>query len=895
VLGASSSKGLSVPHFTTVRSFFRNLFRSRGIETDLNEEVRAHLAMLIDENLRQGMSPDQAQRAARIELGGIEQLKEQVREQRLGNWLHSVFSDCRFALRQLRKSPAFTAVAILTLALGIGANTAMFSLVNSVLFRPLPYRAPEQLVWASDFMPRQQTSILLESDFYAWRARSHTFTDMAAYEAGDTFTLTGSGEPERLSAARATFSFFDVLGIAPQFGRTFRDEEDRPGAAGVALISDKLWRGRFASNPSILGQSIQLDSRLYTILGVLPGTFEFLDNAPADVITPFVLENREIGDQKAMRIVRIVGRLRPGITPSLATADLDAINQHLFATYPPVFAHMFQGAKAEVIPLREHLLGKSRPALLTLLGAVGFVLLIACANIASLQLARAVSREKEIAIRSSLGAGKWRVLRQLLTENVLLAFAGGFCGLLFSAWLIRVLVRLSPTDVPHLGLARLDLPVLLFTVSATSFAGLLFGIAPAIATLRPNLVGTLKESGVQSGVSRLVLRSQRFLVVAELAAALILLTGSMLLLRSFHCLASIPPGFEANGVFTARIPLPPSLYSSHEQQVAFFEQLIQRASAIPGVTSAAVASVLPLQGSNGSTSLELEGRPPELPGHAPAAEDVLISSKYFQALRIPLLSGTVPDAQTGENPVVVNQAFVRRFFPDDDPIGRRVLLGKGEYWTIVGVVADTRQFGLAAPVEPSVFVSFAKKMFPEMTIPELTLLLRTNGNPESLLPTVRSIVSNLDKDIPIYDVLTLQDLLRDQTASQRFSSLLLSAFALLAILLTCLGVYGVTAYSVNQRTREFGLRMALGALPGNIAFLILRQAAILTFLGVGIGIATSLALGKLISSMLFQVQPTDPISFFTVSVLLPAIILVACYLPARRATRIDPVVALRYE
>jgi putative ABC transport system permease protein len=886
-----------MPLFLKARSLLRNLFSSRRVETDLDREVRAHLEMLTEENIRAGMSQAEAQRSARIELGGIEQVKEQVREQRLGSLLHSVLSDCRFALRQLCKSPAFTFVAVLTLALGIGANTAMFSLVNSVLFRALPYRAPEQLVWASDFMPRQQASLVLESDFYAWRGQNHAFTDMAAYESGDTFTLTGSGAPERLGAARTTFSFLDVLGVVPQLGRTFRDEEDGPGASGVALISDKLWRQRFASNPFVLGQSLRLDGQLYNIIGVLPATFEFLDNSPADVITPFALENREIVDKRAMRVVRIVARLRPGITPVLAASDLDAVNQHLFAAYPPGFARMFKGAKAEIIPLRDRLLGKSRPALLMLFGAVAFVLLIACANIASLQLARAASRQKEIAIRSTLGAGKWRVLRQLLTENILLAFAGGLCGLLLSIWLIRILVRVSPTDVPHLSLARLDLRVLLFTLAATGLAGLLFGLVPAFASLRPDLVATLKESGTQSGAGRLAPRSQRFLVVAELAAALVLLTGSMLLLQSFHRLASIPPGFDADGVLTARIPLPPDLYSSHEQQAAFFQQLIQQTATIPGVASTAVASVLPLQGSNGATSVEIEGHPPELPGQAPSAEQVLISPDYFQALHIPLLSGTNLDSHSAQNAanIVVNQTFVKRFFPDQDPIGRRVLLGKGEYWTIIGIVGDTRQFSLAAPVSPSVFVSFTKKTFPEMTIPDLVLLLRTNGDPESLLPAVRSVVSNLDKDIPIYDVLTLQDLLREQTASHRFSSVLLSAFAFLAVLLACLGIYGVTAYSVSQRTREFGLRMALGGLPRTISFLILRQAAVLTLIGVIIGIAISLALGKFISSMLFHVEPSDPATYLLVSLLLPAISLLACCLPARRASRVDPMVALRYE
>jgi putative ABC transport system permease protein len=887
-----------MPLFLKARSFLRNLFATRRAEVDLNEEVHSHLEMLTDENIRAGMPPNEARRAARIELGGIEQVKEQVREERIGNWLQSVLADCRYALRQLRKSPGFTIVAVLTLALGIGTNTAMFFLVSSVLLRPLPYHSPDQLVWVSDFMPRQQDSIVLESDFFAWRAQNRVFNDMSAYEPGDTFTLTGSGEPQRLPAARTTFSFLDVLGVAPQLGRTFREDEDRPGAPGVALISDKLWRERFASSPSIVGQSMQLDSQLYTIIGVLPRTFEFLDNSPADVIAPFALENREIGDQKAMRIVRIVGRLRPATTPSLAAADLDAINQHLFAAYPPAFAHMFQGAKAEIIPLRERLLGKSRQALLVLFGAVGCVLLIAFANIASLQLARSVSRQKEIAIRTSLGAGKWRVFRQLLTENIVLAFAGGFCGLLLSAWLIRVLVQLSPTDVPHLSLARLDLGVLLFTLAATCLAGISLGLAPAVAALRSNLVDTLKESGAQSGGGRFAPSSQRFLVVAELAAALILLTGSALFLKSFHRLASVPPGFDSNGVFTARVPLPLDLYPSHEQQVAFFQQLVQQTAAIPGVTSGAVASVLPLQGSNGSTSVEIEGHAPELPGRAPAAEQVLIAPGYFQTLRIPVLSGTVFDPhnpENGANAIVVNQAFVKRFFPDQDPVGRRVLLGKEEFWTITGVVADTRQFGLAAPIKPSVFVSFSKKMFPEMTIPELTLLLRTNSDPESLLPAVRSILSNLDKNIPIYDVLTLQDLLHDQTASQRFTSLLLSAFAFLAVLLACLGVYGVAAYSVSQRTREFGLRVALGAEPGDISRLILRQTVLLTLVGMAIGTAAALALGRFISSMLFDVQPSDPATFLSVSFVLLAVILLACYIPARRAARVDPMVALRYE
>jgi putative ABC transport system permease protein len=867
--------------------------RAKRMLQDLDQEIRDHIEMATQENIDRGMSPTEARYAALRKFGNVTRVKEDVREVWSFIWLEQALQDIRFGVRVLCKSPAFTAVAVLTLALGIGTNTAMFSLVNSVLFRPLPYHAPEQLVWVSDFMPRQHGSYVIESDYYAWLAQNHVFTDVAAYDPADTVTLTNAGEPTRLHTAHITYNFLNVLGAPPRLGRSFREDEDRPGAPHVALLSDQLWRTRFAANPNILGRSLEFDGVLYSVVGILPPSFEFLDNSPADVLTPIALENHEMTMQKGMRIVNVVARLRSGVTSTTAAADIDAINQHLFSTYPPAFANMFQGARAEVIPVRERLLGKSRPALLVLLGAVAFVLLIACANIASLQLARAVSREKEIAIRGALGAGQSRVIRQLLTENALLAFVGGLCGLLLSSWLIHLFLRISPTDVPHLALARLDVRVLLFTFAATCLSGLLFGLAPTFAALRPKLVDSLKETGAQPGATRLGRRSQRALVVAELASALILLTGSGLLLKSFHRLAAIPPGFDANGVFTARISLPPNLYPSNAQQSAFFQQLIAQCSALPGVTSCGVTSGLPLQDSNNGTSVDLEGQAQAPLGLAPLTELARVSPGYFQALRIPLLDGAIFNSsspQSNANLLVVNQAFSRRFFPGQSPLGHRVLLGKTDYWTIVGVVGDTKQSGLAAPVEPRAFISVAREAFSEMAI-----VLRSNHAPESLVPAVCSIVSNVDKNLPLYDVLTMQDLLRDQTASQRFTLMLLSAFSALAVLLACLGIYGVTAYAVSQRTREFGLRMALGAQPKNILSLVLRQAAWVSIFGVLIGIAASLSLGKLIASMLFETQPTDPITFVTVSLLLLFVILLACYFPARRASQVDPIVALRYE
>jgi len=877
----------------TVYTRLRNLFHKNDLDRELSAELTAHLELNIADDLRSGMPPEEARRHALLKLGGLEQTKESIRDHRGIPQLETIVQDVRFSLRLLRKNPGFTTVAVLTLAIAIGANTAIFSLVSSVLLRPLPYPASDRLMWVSDYMPRQHSSLVIESDYYAWRSQNQAFHDIAAYEPGETLTLTGAGDPERLHGARTTYNFLDVLGVAPKLGRSFREEEDRPDAPGVVLLSDKLWRERFSADPAVIGRSIQLDGQLYTVTGVLPPQFEFLDNSRADLIVPSALENHEMTMQKGMRVVRVVGRLRDGMTPATAAVNLDAINQRLFAVYPAPFARMFQGARPEVVPLHERRVGNVRPLLLVLAGAVGFVLLIACANIASLQLARGVSREKEFAVRGAFGAGRRRLIRQRLTENLIIALAGGGCGLLLATGLIRILCQFSPVDVPHLSLAQLDSRVLCFTLATSCLAGLLFGLAPAFVSLRSQLVDALKNTGDQPGAGRLGRRSQGFLVVAELAAALVLSMGAGLFVRSFLRLASTSPGFDGADVLSVHISLPPNLYQTHEQQLSFFQQLDRRVAAIPGVEATGLATSLPLQGLDTSESMEIEGRPPELPGQAPKVDVTKISSGYFKTLRIPIVAGSLldtQDRQNASNALVVNQEFVRRFFPREDPIGKRVRIAREDWWTIVGVVGDAKQDGLGSQVRPQAFVSIGR-----WTSPDMTLAVWAKKSPQGLLSAVHSIVAGLDKNLPLYDVQTMEELLSAQTASQRFNTWLLSAFAFIAVLLSCLGIYGVTAYAVNQRTRELGIRMALGAAPRNVLQMILRQAAVLMCFGLALGTGISFALARFIESLLFEVRPADPVTYASVSLLLIAVVMIACYFPARRASRVDPMIALRYE
>jgi len=867
----------------------RFLWRGRSRRNkELQEEIQAHLTLAERDEMESGRTRNEAQVAARREFGNVSIAEETTRDMWGSRWLADFLQDVRFAVRTLRKSPGFTAVAVLTLALGIGANSAIFSIVNSVLLRPLPYREASRLVWVANDIPGQHASLAIESDYFGWRRLNHVFEDVAAYRPGETFTLTGGSEPEHIQAGRATYNFLDMLGVAPRLGRPFRPEEDRPGVAHVVLLADSLWRRDFSADAGILGRLIALDGEPYTVVGVLPPGFEFLDNSRADVLVPIALEHYEVAIDKPMGLVSVVGRLRAGINPTVAAADVDAINQSIWAIYPAPFAKMFRGARAQVVPVEERLVGKVRPALLVLLGAVGFVLLIACANVANLQLARAVSREKDIAIRGALGAGHWRESNQGVFREQL-----AHAGLLFAAWLITVLRVWGPADIPHLSAARLDPRVLFFAFVLSLLTGILFGLSPALSVLRVPILESLRESGTRSGTGLKVRRPHSFLMVAELAVALVLFVGAGLLIRSFIQLVSIPPGFDAQGVLTARVSLPLAVYRTPQQRTAFYRQLDERLAALPGVESAGLATILPLQGVNWGAAIEIEGRPRFNLDSGPPTEVAEVTPGYFSALHIRLLAGRLlnnRDTQDSAGAIVVNQAFVRSYFPDEDAVGRRMRLGGEDWSTIVGVIADSKQKGLAAAVEPEFFLPLTS-----WTAPIINLVLRTGNGPLALAPAVRTVVNEIDRNLPLFDVVTMDTLLAREVASQRFNAALLGAFAVFALLLAALGIYGVMAYAVGQRTHEIGVRMALGAAPRDVLKMVVARGVTLALAGTALGLAASFALTRFLHSLLYGIQPIDPVTFIAVTLILLGVAFLASWLPARRAMRVDPIVALRYE
>ncbi len=872
--------------------------RKRALD-ELDEDIREHIERETQDNVERGMTPEEARFAALRKFGNLTQIKEESREVWIWAWVEQLMQDVRYSLRILRKSPGFTIVAVLTLALGIGANSAIFSVVNSVLLRSLPYRDANRLVWISDDLPLQKMDAVFDADYFAWRKRCTSFEEMTAYGGGD-LALTGAGEAERINGVSATWTYLRTLGVAPQIGRDISAEEDRPNVAQVVLISDSLWRRHFSTDPGVVGQTITLDGSLYTIIGVLPRSFEFPDNRKAELLRPMAIEDSPITPGHPLTFVRIMGRLKSGVSTQAAAAELDAVTHPLHASWSNGFAEMFVNSRAQVITLQERLVGNVRRSLLVLLGAVGFVLLIACANVANLQLARAAFREKEIAVRAALGAGRWRLARQLLTESALMGIAGGVAGLALGAWLVALARHYGPRNIPHLDVTTLDGRVVIFTIAISLLTGILSGLAPIVSSFRVSLNESLTQGGTQGSAGRRVVRMQKVLMSIELAMALVLLIGAGLLARSFVRLVSIPPGFDPQGVTVAWIALPAKTYLTGDQQREFFSQFMERVRALPGASSSGLVASLPFEGSVRFAGLiQIEGHPAlqNAQGRFLHIAQNMVSPGYFSAMRIPLKEGRYIDTRDGATSpqtTVVNETFARRFFPNEDAVGRRIQFGRdsgtNKWLTIVGIVGDTKQDGIAAETMPENFFPLDQSPFPRMS-----LVIRSDASVTTLVAEVRAALASVDKNVPLSDEGAMEESLAARLATRRFNMALLLGFAMLALLLAAVGIYGVMAYAVGQRRQEIGIRMALGALPGNVQRMVLAQGARLALMGVVLGLGAGYALTRLMASVLFEVKPSDPVTFVGGAIVLFGVALVACWLPARRAMRVDPIVALRYE
>ncbi|MBE7499992.1 MAG: ABC transporter permease [Verrucomicrobiales bacterium] len=820
-------------------------------------------------------------------------------------------NDLKFALRQLLKHPGFTAVAVLTLALGIGANTAIFSVVNAVLLRPLPYPEPGQLVQLRADWSGQPSTVIGSATFVAVKAQSQSLARIAAYTGGD-MTLTGTGSAERIVAGAVTAEFFPLLGVQPALGRNFTREEDTPNGPRAVILGHGLWQSRFGGDADVLGRTITLNNASYTVVGILPARFQYPE--PFQLWTPLALGETGgtfVSYGEGMFLLKAIARLKPGVTLQQAQAELQIIAQRLqpggpTATPGGTPQPRGEGGEGEgegrgegaltLLGLHEQFVGDVKGALLVLLGAVTLVLLIACANVANLLLARAAARQREMAVRAALGAGRWRIARELLTQSLLLSLAGGGLGLLVAFWGVRALAQWSGASLPAMHGIGIDAWVLAFTLGVSVLTGLAFGLAPAVHAGRADVSATLKEAGRgDTGGHRPGFRHR--LVVSQVALALVLLIGAGLLIKSLARLMDVQPGFQAEGVLTLQVTLPEGQSSS--QNVHFVEQVVERLQALPGVQAAAATDSLPLTDYARITAVEIEGRPPidfsrARPGDVKPASRPTVTFDYFRALGIPVRSGrafTAQDARPAAGAVIVNEAFEKHHFPGESAVGKRVRLlagGEGRWQTVVGVVSDVRQSGLAGDVMPEVYS-------PELEDAggALSFVLRVTGEPAGLIPAVRRVVAEVEPNQPLHNVMTMEQRLADTTTSRRVNTALLGSFAAVALLLTVVGIYGVMSYAVTQRRREIGVRMALGAQRSEVLGLILRAGLRLTLRGAAIGLVGALAVTRYLSSQLYSVKATDPATFLGISVALTGVALLACWLPARRAARVEPVVALR--
>jgi putative ABC transport system permease protein len=866
----------------------RRLFHKSQAEKRLDQELRFHLERQVADHVAAGMNVEEARRSAQLEFGGLERVKEEVRDTRWETHLDNLFRDFRFALRMLRKSTGFAGVAIATLALGMGATTAIFSVVNAVLLKPLPFAQPERLIKLEERHPDWASPEFTYANFADVANSTRTLEKLAAYRSW-LFTLSGDGEPENVDGYRVSAQFFNVLGVSPQLGRTFLPEENRPGDDAVAVLSNGLWKRRFGSNPNIIGQTCKINGTPARIVGVMPASFRFPEDA--GLWMPLALDDTLLTNRRA-HLYTVIGRVRPEATLAQARAEGQSLAKAIDAQNKGVDPNW----TAYPSPFQERLVASVRLPILLLFCAVGFVLLIACANVANLLLARAAGRVKEIGVRIALGAGKARILSQVLTESIVLAVIGSVLGLIVANFALHAIIQLSPGDVPRLEDASIDWRVLAFTLLVTALTGLLFGVAPALQALKIDLQNSLRESR-RTSMSTAQLRLRSALVISEIALALVLLAGAGLLTNSFVRLLRVPLGFNPKNVLTLQLFLPEATESAADtRSTQTVSAILEKVRTIPGVQSASVVNSLPIAGGV-STDFAIVGRPRVKPEDEPSADVRVIDSAYLRTMQIPLLRGrefSESDSATAPKAMLINQTMAGKFWPGQDPIGSRVtMLDWGPPLTgeVVGVVGDVKPNGPQEPVGSMIYWPYPQ--FPSLF--NCLVVRTTSSDPLSLVAGIKAQVRVVNPEQPVSQVRTMEQVLGASLAQPKFSLVLIGIFAGVSVLLAAIGVAGVMAFVVAQRTQEMGIRMALGAQRSDVFGLVLRQGLRMASFGLLIGLAGAFGLTRLLSSMLYGVKPGDPLTFALVSALLVGVALLACWLPARSATRVDPIVALRYE
>ncbi|HXN53342.1 MAG TPA: ABC transporter permease [Candidatus Acidoferrum sp.] len=872
---------------------WKRFFRREAWDEERSRELETYLQLETDENIARGMSAEEARYAARRKLGNPTMIREEIYRMNTIGALETVWQDAKYAARVLRKSPAFTVFAVAVLALGIAANTAIFSIADTVLLRPLPYRDARRLVmvWedASSYGFPENTPA--PGNFSDWKARNHVFEDTAAL-LFHTLNLTGDGTPEQLNGTAVSSNLFSVLGVSPALGRDFRSEDNLPGSARVTILSHGLWARRFGANLGVIGQEIRLEDTKYTVIGVMPEGFLFPDRS-TELWVPWQLTKEKLADHGS-HFLNVIARLKPGVSLQTANAELATIARQIEQEHPDDNAKV--GAFA--VPLREHVAGDIRPAILMLFGAVCFVLLIACANIANLLLARASGKRRELAMRLTLGASRLRIIGQMLTESLLLAMIAGSIGLALSVGATQFLASLIPAGIAPLAGSLLDGRVFLFTAGVSILTGILFGVIPAMRVSSLNLATSLKDGGGRNGIGSGGQRLRDVLVVSEVALAIVLLAGAALMIRSFENLVHLDPGFRADHVLVLRTPMQMQKYDTQARRAAFYDQVLEKVEHLPGVVAVGYTTWIPLTNEGGASGITIEGHPEPAPGQMPIPNARVVSHNYMSALRMKLIEGRLFDERDGSGTqlvALINQTMARSLWPGENPVGKRFKKGafrENVPWiTIVGIVGDVHQAGPASPARAEMYLPYQQQ---EFFAPDY-LAVRTSGEPLLLAESVRQQIWSVDKQQPVAEVMPLERLVGENLAPRRMQASLLGGFAGLALLLASIGIYAVLSFVVTQRTQEIGVRVALGAHSRDVLRMILSHGLKLFAIGAVLGLVAALALSRTMGHLLYGISASDPFSFLTVTFVLGVVTLLACYIPARRAMRVDPLVALRYE